>query len=251
MFDVFVDNDDRSKLRVWVNRDYSPLRSKVGQLRSLRHALEKEELKYLRAINKKHRRGEHVEEPSEPEQSRPATAESESGTEAPRETDNIQAQIATLFELDQREYEERRLKYPKLPEEATIRVVEQDEWYKRPSKWSLKSRGQLVTKVAWLRAEITYLSIEVEEMLRDLDNESRFKRQNSAFIQFDRQMSANMACGLVTHERPGCMTPRFLDVAPHEIIWSNMGLTSWNRFIRACFALVLFVGMVFLWGIPV
>ena len=46
------------------------------------------------------------------------------------------------------------------------------------------------------------------------------------------------------------MAPRYLDVAPHEILWPNMGITSLGRFVRTCIALVLFVGMLILWGIP-
>jgi hypothetical protein len=42
LFDVFVDNDDRTRLHVWVNRDYGPLRALVGRRRGLVHQLEKE-----------------------------------------------------------------------------------------------------------------------------------------------------------------------------------------------------------------
>lgn len=56
LYDVFVDNDDRSKLTVWVNRDYKTLRALVARRRNLRHALEKEELKIIRLVNKKYRK---------------------------------------------------------------------------------------------------------------------------------------------------------------------------------------------------
>lgn len=246
LFDVFVDNDDRSKLHVWVNRDYGPLRTKVIRLRSLRGSLEKEELKFLRAVNKGYQKGARVEVGGEPGEPRPVTAD---GAEADEEAKDSQKQIAAAFAADGRESEQRRQQYPKMPKESQVKIIEDGQvWWKPASKW--KSEGKTVTKVVWLRAEIARLTIEVEEMMRDLDNESRFKRQNSAFIQFNRQMSANMAVGLVSHDKPGCMTPRFLDVAPHEIIWKNMGLTSRERFIRICIALLLFVAIAILWGIP-
>lgn len=47
-------------------------------------------------------------------------------------------------------------------------------------------------------------------------------------------MAAHMACSLVSHNKAGRMSPRFLEVAPHEIIWPNMGVTSLGRFIRVC-----------------
>ena len=246
LFDVFIDNDDRSKLHVWVNRDYGPLRTKVMRLRSLRNALEKEEIKFLRTVNKGYQKGARVEIDGEPREPRPPTAD---GTEADEEAKDSQKQIAAAFAADERESEQRRQQYPKMPKESQVKIIEDGQgWWKPASKW--KSGGKAVSKAVWLRAEIARLAIDVEEMLRDLDNESRFKRQNSAFIQFNRQMSANMAVGLVSHEKPGCMTPRFLDVAPHEIIWKNMGLTSRERFIKICMALLLFVGMAILWGIP-
>lgn len=60
LFDVFVDNDDRSRLTVWVNRNYKPLRALVARRRKLRHALEKAELKLLRQITKKHQNNDQV-----------------------------------------------------------------------------------------------------------------------------------------------------------------------------------------------
>lgn len=249
LFDVFVDNDDRSKLHIWVNRDYGPLRTKVMRLRSLRGSLEKEELKFLRAVNKGHQKGGRIEVAGDSGESHPVIADR---VEADEDATDTQKQIAVAFRADEQESELRRQQYPTMPKEGQVKIVEDGQgWWEPASKW--KSGGKAVktvTKAVWLRAEIARLTIEVEEMLQDLDNESRFKRQNSAFIQFNRQMSANMATGLVSHEKPGCMTPRYLDVAPHEIIWKNMGLTSHERFIRVCIALLLFVAMAFLWGIP-
>ena len=251
LFDVFVDNDDRNRLRIWVNRDYGALRDKVQRARSLRHALEKEELKFLRAVNKRRRRGEAVEAAVVPEELRPPTATSDAATEATQEEKSAEKRINTTFETDTQESEQRLRKWPDMPKESAVKLVRDGSWWKPAPKLGSGSQAKSVTKAVWLRAEIAYLTVQVEEMLRDLDNETRFKRQNSAFIQFDRQMSANMATGLVSHEKPGCMTPRFLDVAPHEIIWGNMGLTSRERFLRTCAALLLFAAMLLLWGIPV
>lgn len=251
LYDVFVDNDDRSRLRVWVNRDYGPLREKVQRLRSLRHALEKEELKFLRAVNKIEQKGGQIQANVEAEEHQRPTTASDSTTDPEKSDKNALQHISAIFESDRRESELRRQHHPKMPEESAVKLVKDGLWWKPAPRFRSTSQVESVTKVVWLRAEIAYLTVQVEEMLRDLDNESRFMRQNSAFVQFDRQMSANMACGLVSHHKPGCMTPRFLDVAPHEIIWKNMDLTSRGRFIRICIALVLFVGMLILWAIPV
>jgi hypothetical protein len=87
-------------------------------------------------------------------------------------------------------------------------------------------------------------------MTQDIDDDERFSRLHSAFIQFDKQMSAQMAVGLISHHLPGRMSPRFYNVAPHEVLWPNMGITSLRRFVRTVMALAFFVGMIFLWAIP-
>lgn len=251
-FDVFVDNDDRSRLHVWVNRDYTPLKALVLRRRKLRATLEKEELRVLRLVNKRRRSDADVE--AVDKQPAPASSDplvSRDGTK--RSTRHGYRNIAIAFEADCREQEpvwERDLKGAK---ENQVTIAEDDagNWNSVPLL-QFRRRGQQrsVPKSAWLRYEIARCTVQIEDMHRSLNNEQLFGRRNSAFIQFDRQMSANMACALLSHHLPGRMTPRFLDVAPHEILWPNMGLTSLGRFVRTCVALVLFLGILILWGIP-
>ncbi|KAK5174473.1 uncharacterized protein LTR77_001553 [Saxophila tyrrhenica] len=273
LFDVFVWNDDRSRLHVWVNRDYRDLRALVNLRHKLTHQLEKEELSILRRVNKKYLkngRKEAGEKRSPPTSSdtnaTAAGTEVEGGTARRRvapaslnegvddnEDDAKQDQrIAEAFEADCQDDKQLWHNYLEDSEQSTVNVIKQDDgslisvpWW----KFWLRSTD-IVPKIAYLRAEIAHVTPLIENMLQNLDKEALFKRQNSAFIQFDRQMSANMACALVAHHKPGCMAPRFLHVAPHEIIWPNMGLTSFGRFRRKCICFILFAGMLFLWGIP-
>lgn len=252
LFDVFVDNDDRSKLMVWVNRDYRPLRELSTRRRKLVHALEKEELRILRMVNKNYRKHPNNEIADQPPQLNPIdTTLLEEGGEAHSKV--AFQQISTIFEEDCQEKAELWRTYLKPSAENKVKLIEQGEsgWQPiSPLKFWRHEPSRNVPKVAWLRAEIARLTVQIEELLHKLDDETKFPRQNSAFIQFDRQMSAHMAFALTTHDRPGCMSPRFLDVAPHEIVWPNMGLTSVHRFIRTCIALILFVGMIIFWAIP-
>ena len=252
LYDVFVDNDDRSRLTVWVNRDYGSLRALVARRRSLRHALEKEELRILRLVNKKYRKSG--------EKALKRTAENNSQESlAPDSVDeshaeyNEQVVIATAYERDCHEEAQLWQKYLEPSTASQISLVrEKDGIWKHASFFKIWTWGERkkVPKIAWLRSEIARLTVQIEELLLKLDDEERFKKQNSAFIQFDRQMSAHMACSLVSHNKAGRMSPRFLEVAPHEIIWPNMGVTSLGRAVRTCIALVLFAAMLFLWGIP-
>lgn len=251
-FDVFVDNDDRSRLHVWVNRDYRSLKTLVMRRRKLRHALEKAELKVLRSANKLYQKseaGEALEKLALPPSSDPPP--SRDGMHSLRK--HAIKEIANAFDSDCREQEQLWEQVPKIAKKARVTIVEDDAGnWNTVSSLQLRHRGQRrsVPKVSWLRFEIARITIQIEDMMRNVNNENVFARLNSAFIQFDRQMSANMACSLISHHQPGKMTPRFLDVAPHEILWPNMGVTSFGRFIGTCMAIALFLLMIVLWGIP-
>lgn len=252
LYDVFVDNDDRSRLTVWVNRDYGSLRALVARRRSLRHALEKAELEILRMVNKIYRKGRET-----PASKRNVETPSEDtlapGDDIEAGTENVAQLVTTAYETDCHEGAQLWRKYLKPSTVSSMSLVrgKNGDWKAASSyKFWVSGEKKEVPKIAWLRAEITRLNIQIEEVLLKLDDEERFKKQNSAFIQFDRQMAAHMACSLVSHNRAGRMSPRFLEVAPHEIIWPNMDVTSLGRVIRTSIALVLFAAMVVLWGIP-
>lgn len=250
LFDVFIDNDDRSKLHIWVNRDYKSLRALVNQRRKLCHTLEKEELKILRRVNKRLKGSPpEMERENSPSLSQTTAVAEEEDTTARSDAQQL---ILDAFEEECVDHDQLWHKYLKDKNEARVKITKDDSgrWRTAPMLKFWQRGHRSVPKIPWLRAEIARLTVEIDELLPDLDKDSRFSLQNSAFVQFDRQMQANMACALATHHNPGVMSPRYLHVAPHEIIWPNMGLTTMWRFIRACIALVLFVAIVIFWGIP-
>ncbi|KAL8719326.1 MAG: hypothetical protein Q9181_008072, partial [Wetmoreana brouardii] len=203
LYDVFVDNDDRSRLTVWVNRDYKALRSLVTRRRGLRHKLEKEELRILRLVNKKYRKtGEAPNVDQTVEKDSPKVIAIEEG----EELQSAQAEriIGSAIEQDCLETTQLWHKYVKdsaVPHVSLLRG--------KDDKWQLSSffrfgaagEKRKVPKIAWLRGEVARLTIRIDTLLAKLDHEELFPRQNSAFIQFDRQMAAHMACSLVSHNK--------------------------------------------------
>ena len=252
LYDVFVDNDDRSKLTVWVNRDYSSLRALISRRRNLLQALEKEELRILRLVNQKYRKMAETSSTKHVLKNTPyidPVASDDHGKASDKDLQNITLAFEKDCQTDTLPW------YAYLsPSEAsriTLKREKDGDWTPSSSlKLWTPGEKKTVPKIAWLRAEIARLNIRVEKILLKLDDGEQFKKQNSAFIQFDRQMAAHMACSLVSHNLAGRMSPRFLEVSPHEIIWPNMNMTSLARLIRTFLALVLFVAMLFLWGIP-
>ncbi|KAL8681427.1 MAG: hypothetical protein Q9186_002432 [Xanthomendoza sp. 1 TL-2023] len=252
LYDVFVDNDDRSRLTVWVNRDYKALRALVARRRSLRHALEKAELRILRLVNMEFRKkGEAVcaNDAVEKTIRDSSVLDGDDGLHS----EQLQQIVTRAFDEDCSNKSQLWHKYLKPSTAAQVSLIQgKDGKWKTVSLFKPWASGEkrMAPKIAWLRSEVARLTIRIDALLTDLDNEELFKKQNSAFIQFDRQMAAHMACSLVSHNKAGRMSPRFVEVAPHEIIWANMDVTSLGRFVRTCIALVLFVAMLVLWGIP-
>ncbi|KAL8858974.1 MAG: hypothetical protein Q9178_004455 [Gyalolechia marmorata] len=257
LYDIFVDNDDRTRLTVWVNRDYTFLRALVARRRGLRHALEKEELRILRMCNNKFRKsGEVLAE----KRTKEKTSLDSPPPDSPllQEEHGVHSQqaqdiLTRIFERDCSEETQLWRNYLKPSDTSQVSLVrgKDDDWAPTSFfKFWVSGEKKRVPKVAWLRTEIARLTVRIDALLAKLDNEELFKKQNSAFIQFDRQMAAHMACSLVSHNKAGRMSPRFLEVAPHEVIWANMDVTSLGRFVRTTIALVLFVAMLLLWSIP-
>ena len=113
---------------------------------------------------------------------------------------------------------------------------------------SLPLIGKKVDTIYYCRKEIARLNVEIEE---DQQNPEKFPVMNSAFIQFNHQVAAHMACQSVTHHMPKQMAPRMVEISPNDVIWDNMSITWWESYLRTVVVLALIVGLVIGWAIPV
>ncbi|KAI7864935.1 hypothetical protein BDF14DRAFT_1744586 [Spinellus fusiger] len=91
-------------------------------------------------------------------------------------------------------------------------------------------------------------------------NEIITKKQNtimenapltSAFIEFNQQSGAQMAAQSVIHRKELVMAPRYIEIAPTDIIWDNMNIKSYARLLRRMTSLTLTTVIVIFWAIPV
>lgn len=80
-----------------------------------------------------------------------------------------------------------------------------------------------VDTIYWCRQELARLNSEIEE---DQNNPTRFPVMTSAFIQFNNQAAAHMACQCAIHHVPKQMAPRVVEVSPDDVIWDNMAMVS-------------------------
>ena len=105
-----------------------------------------------------------------------------------------------------------------------------------------------VDTIDWCRKELARLNMEIEE---DQKHPERYPLMSSAFIQFNHQVSAHMACQSLVHHVPKQMAPREIEISPKDVIWDNMAISWWQGWARAAIVTVVVGGMLVLWAIPV
>lgn len=105
-----------------------------------------------------------------------------------------------------------------------------------------------VDTIFWCRKELARLNHEIE---MDQDNPERYPLMKSAFIQFNHQVAAHMACQSVIHHVPKQMAPRIVEISPNDVIWDNMAISWWSEWLRTAITIAVVVGMIILWAFPV
>ncbi|KAJ9643738.1 hypothetical protein H2204_001883 [Knufia peltigerae] len=113
---------------------------------------------------------------------------------------------------------------------------------------SLPLIGEKVDTIRYCRKEVARLNVEIED---DQAHPERFPLMNSAFIQFNHQVAAHMACQTVSHHIPKHMAPRMVEIDPNDVIWDNMSIPWWQNYIRTGGIIAVVSGMIILWAIPV
>ena len=113
---------------------------------------------------------------------------------------------------------------------------------------SLPLLGHKVDTINFCRNEIARLNLEIEE---DQKHPEKYPLMNSAFIQFNHQVAAHMACQAVSHHTPQQMAPRIVEISPDDVIWDNMSITWWESYLRTGGIVILVAGLIVLWAVPV
>lgn len=108
--------------------------------------------------------------------------------------------------------------------------------------------GEKVDTIEHCRKELARLNVEIEE---DQRHPEKYPLMNSAFIQFNHQVAAHMACQAVSHHTPNHMAPRLVEISPNDVIWDNMSIKWWESYIRTAVVFVLFLVVIIGWAFPV
>lgn len=130
----------------------------------------------------------------------------------------------------------------------------------KPIPFSLPLIGQKVDSIEWARAEIVECNRLLDEgrakLKADIDSpgigeDETYPPLNSAFILFNQQIAAHLAAQSLTHNEPYRMADKYTEVAPDDVIWSNLGLNPYEQRIRTAISYGATLGLIILWAIPV
>ena len=113
---------------------------------------------------------------------------------------------------------------------------------------SLPLIGKKVDTIYYCRREVARLNVEIE---KDQSEPEKFPLMNSAFVQFNHQVAAHMACQAVSHHIPNQMAPRIVEISPNDVLWGNMSITWWERYLRTAAVIALIAGLIIGWAFPV
>jgi hypothetical protein len=106
-------------------------------------------------------------------------------------------------------------------------------------------RGKVDT-IYFCRRELARLNKEIEEEAKSPDV---FPYNLSAFIQFNTQKAAHLACQSVADTSPSRMRKRLVEISPGDINWPSLSISWKARYLRLGAFLVLFALLLFAFGI--
>jgi hypothetical protein len=74
---------------------------------------------------------------------------------------------------------------------------------------------------------------------------------NSAFITFNKQISAHLAVQVLAHHEPYRMSDRYVEVSPEDVIWANLAMNPYEQKIRVAISYAITAALIIFWAIPV
>ncbi|RMZ90277.1 hypothetical protein DV736_g2497, partial [Chaetothyriales sp. CBS 134916] len=239
--------------RIWLNRNFKSLVRKDELRRQWEDCLENAETNLIRKAVKQHRKNRKKDKQKATKDSsalektiatairtngRPHADEkaSETTIQAACE-DDLQYDLATKALWT---------KYVSPKQRACMRIPQMN--HARAFRIPLVGRffTLKVDTIYYCRRELARLNREMETEIEEADT---CPQNASAFIQFNTQKGAHMACQTVADTEPGHMTQRMVELSPADINWSALNYTRQNKALRLVLFVALFILLVFVYGV--
>jgi hypothetical protein len=110
--------------------------------------------------------------------------------------------------------------------------------------------GKKVDTISWSREELERLAPKIQEE-QDRHRSGDAAKVRAVFVEFDSLREAQAAYQSLTHHQVLTMAPRYTGVHPLDVIWSNLKIRGWERFVRLAATIAFVVALIIFWSIPV
>jgi len=146
--------------------------------------------------------------------------------------------------------------------ERYLEENDRDHQYLPIYGWSWMSAipfiGRRVDTIRYCLRELTRLNEEIEADQKELieidstgGNSDKYPRMRSAFVRFNSQVAAHMACQTTLSSRPLHLSAGHVDVSVREVRWTCLSQPWWKRYARTGFVWIVALSLLVLWAIPV
>ena len=238
--------------RIWINRDFTVLVNKDKLRKHYEDLLENTETDLLRKVAKQSRkiksrqRGKSTQEASEqvvPE------VQSEDG-QTPHLVRPVMGPPTPAACQRDLEYDlETKAAWTKFltpKQRKTMRIP--NDGHTAAARIPLFGRffTTKVDTIYYCRRELARLNKEIEI---DIKTPEAYPQNLSAFVQFNSQKAAHLACQSVADTAPGHMRRRLVEISPADINWPSLNLSWRSRYLRLVGFLVLFTVLLFAFGL--
>ena len=250
--------------RVWLNHDIKPLTDKAKARKRFKTLLENAETNLLRKAIKQHRHEQKrvTNQSSSTTKGNAANAVLTNGGPVPPPDGSRSERI---IRAPQREVEsattladcQSDLQHDLVTKAAwtaylaprqrqTMRIARAN----RTTAFGIPLVGLLfstkVDTIYYCRRELSRLNREIEAAIETPES---YLPNGSAFIQFNAQKAAHLACQSVADTMPRQMSQRTVEISPADVNWSNLGLPWGARYLRFVGFILLYVILLFLFGL--
>ncbi|KAI2793450.1 hypothetical protein POX_a00029 [Penicillium oxalicum] len=120
---------------------------------------------------------------------------------------------------------------------------------KRPTHRRRLLFGEKVDSIRWYRERLAEVIKEVQ-ILQAEHQRGDAKQLSAMFVEFGSQSEAQIALQTLSHHQPFHMTPRFIGVAPDDLVWSALNLSWRQRMIRKFAVQGILAATVIFWSFP-
>jgi hypothetical protein len=238
--------------RIWINRDYTILVNKDKLRKHYEDLLENTETDLLRKVAKQSRkvksrqRGKSTQEA--PEQVAPEDQSEEGQTSHPARPE-MGPPILAACQRDLEYDLETKAAWTGFlrPKQRKMMRIAKDG---HTAAARIPLIGRLFTTkvdtIYYCRRELARLNKEIE---LDAKTPDAYPQNLSAFVQFNSQKAAHLACQSVADTTPSHMRRRLVEISPADINWPSLNLSWRSRYLRLVGFLVLFTVLLFAFGL--